>query len=85
MQYSGWPKSSELSINAMTQQHNDALISKCSRKKDVPMPHFAVSPSLVSHTMTPLRNYTHVVRDVGRYTTEDVSRKNLSALHIGTI
>jgi hypothetical protein len=46
----------------MTQEHKDALISKCSRKEDVPMPQFAASPSkecenkLVSHATTPLPN-----------------------------
>jgi hypothetical protein len=60
--YEGWPEPNELPIDSMTQEHKDALISKCSRKKDVPMPHFAASPSkeyenkLVSHTITPLRN-----------------------------
>jgi hypothetical protein len=63
--YGGWPEPNELPIDSMTQEHKDALISKCSRKKDVPMPHFAASPSkeyenkLVSHTIiTPLRNDT---------------------------
>jgi hypothetical protein len=40
--YEGWPESnSELPIDSMTQEHKDALISKCSRKKDIPMPNFA--------------------------------------------
>jgi hypothetical protein len=60
----------------MTQEHKDALISKCSRKKDTPMPHFAASPSkeyenkLVSHTITPLRN------DI---TTQTAGKKNGSS------
>jgi hypothetical protein len=49
----------------MTQEHKDALISKCSRKKDTRMPNFAASPSKecenkpVSHTVTPLPNHNH--------------------------
>jgi hypothetical protein len=62
--YDGWPEAYELPIDSMTQEHKDALISKCSRKKDVPMPNFVstASPSkdcenkLVSHTITPLPN-----------------------------
>lgn len=61
--YDGWPEDlDELPIDSMTQEHKDALISKCSRKKDVPMPHFTASPSkenekkLVTHAITPLPN-----------------------------
>jgi hypothetical protein len=64
----------------MTQEHKDALISKCSRKKDVPMPHFAtVSPSkecenkLVSHAITPLPH------DMNTATTQMAGNKNGNA------
>jgi hypothetical protein len=38
--YGGWPEVHELPIDSMTQEHKDALISKCSCKKSVPMPYF---------------------------------------------
>jgi hypothetical protein len=60
--YGGSPEPSELPIDSVTQEHKDALISKCSRKKDVPMPHLEANPikecenKLISHTITPLCN-----------------------------
>jgi hypothetical protein len=41
----GWPETHELPIDSMTQEHKDALISKCSRKKDISMPNFVLASS----------------------------------------
>jgi hypothetical protein len=41
--FCGWPDAYELPIDSMTQEHKAALISECSREKDVPMPDFAVA------------------------------------------
>jgi hypothetical protein len=60
--YGGWPEPNVLPIDSMTQEHKGAMISKCSRKKDLPMPHFEANPikecenKLVSHIITPLCN-----------------------------
>jgi hypothetical protein len=38
--YGGWPELHELPLKEMTQEHKDALVAKCSRKKDIAMPNF---------------------------------------------
>jgi hypothetical protein len=46
--YGGWPDISELPVTSMTEVHKQALILKCTKKKDVEMPNFgkmAASPT----------------------------------------
>jgi hypothetical protein len=58
--YDGWPEPHEIPIQHMTNEHKEALVANCSRKKDIIMPVFTASPSkenkVVSNTVTPLPN-----------------------------